>query len=69
MRNLLKDIIGLQIKGVRGPFIEKGRMGGAGPSDDKAFRFGSFTVMIPTLNEPSSVSLLQNWIFQPIKIL
>ncbi len=56
MQNLLKDIIELQVNGVQGSFLEKGRMGGAGPSDDKAFRLGSFTLMVPTLNRPSGKS-------------
>ncbi len=46
MQNLLKDIIELQVNGVQGPFEEKGRIGGAGPSDDKAFRLGPFTLML-----------------------
>lgn len=56
MQNLLKDIIELQVNGVQGPFVEKGRIGGAGPSDDKAFLLGTFTLMVPTLNRPSEKS-------------
>ncbi len=56
MQNLLKDFIELQVKGVRGSFVEQGRIGGAGPSDDKAFRLSAFTLMIPTINKSSRKS-------------
>lgn len=56
MKDLLLDLIDLQNQGVKGDFTEKGRKGGAGPSDDKAFRFGEHTIMVPTLNNPAAKS-------------
>lgn len=50
-------LVDLQNKGLRitGP-TEGGRKGGAGPSDDQAFRFSNQTVMLPTLNGPAESS-------------
>lgn len=56
MRDILHDLIELQNQGVKGRFTEKGRKGGAGPADDKAFRIGQHTLMIPTLNNPAQHS-------------
>ena len=56
MRNILPDLVELQSQGAKGKFEENGRKGGAGPADDKAFMFGSHTVMVPTLNNPAKKS-------------
>lgn len=54
---LLEDFIALQIAGARDQAaLAKGRRGGAGPSDDRAFRIAGHPVMIPTLNRPAQAS-------------
>lgn len=50
-------LVDLQNKGIRTESrIEAGRRGGAGPSDDAAFRMGSTTVMLPAFNGPAENS-------------
>ncbi|GGG08644.1 MSMEG_0568 family radical SAM protein [Paenibacillus abyssi] len=57
-------LVDLHNKGLRTEGLGSGgRRGGAGPSDDRAFRFGDQTVMLPTLNNPaehSPYSLVQS---------
>lgn len=50
-------LVDIQNKGLRtNGLIEGSRKGGAGPSDDRAFRFGDQAVMLPTLNGPAASS-------------
>ncbi|WP_424769210.1 MSMEG_0568 family radical SAM protein [Paenibacillus sp. sgz302251] len=50
-------LVDLQNKGLRtSGLTNTGRRGGAGPSDDAAFRLGDQTVMLPTYNSPASSS-------------
>jgi radical SAM protein (TIGR04043 family) len=50
-------LVDIQNKGLRTEgFIEGGRRGGAGPSDDHAFLWGNQAVMLPTLNGPAEHS-------------
>ena len=54
---LLEDFVALQLAGARDQAAEgPGRRGGAGPSDDRAFRIAGHPVMIPTLNRPAQAS-------------
>jgi radical SAM protein (TIGR04043 family) len=54
---LLEDLVALQLAGARDQAAEApGRRGGAGPSDDRAFRIAGHPVMIPTLNRPAQHS-------------
>ena len=50
-------LVDLQNKGVRtAGLANNGRKGGAGPSDDAAFRFGEDTFMLPAFNDPAEHS-------------
>jgi radical SAM protein (TIGR04043 family) len=54
---LFEDFIALQVTGARDQSADAaGRRGGAGPSDDRAFRVDGRPLMIPTLNRPAKAS-------------
>lgn len=61
MSELGRLITELQVKGVVDPAIEgnRGRRGGAGPSDHRALSFGDTTVMVPVYNALSQESPYQ----------
>ncbi len=52
--DMLRDLVALQCQGARTRSgSEEARRGGAGPSDDRAYRMGAHTLMIPTRNRPA----------------
>jgi radical SAM protein (TIGR04043 family) len=54
MLDLFMDLAALQSQGARTESDrDQGRRGGAGPSDDRAFKLGGHTIMIPTRNRPA----------------
>lgn len=54
---LLEDFVALQLSGARDTADDAtSRRGGAGPSDDRAFKLDGHPVMIPTRNRPAQAS-------------
>lgn len=49
--DMTRDLVGLQSLGAR-TGSDEARRGGAGPSDDRAYRLGAHTLMVPTRTRP-----------------
>ena len=58
MSELGRVVTELQVKGLRDGSLKgnRGRRGGAGPSDHRALEFDGTTVMVPIYNDASSLS-------------
>lgn len=55
--DIMRDLVALQTQGARTQVgSDEARRGGAGPSDDRAYRLGAHTIMIPTRTRPARAS-------------